>query len=375
MKVLITGSNGFIGKNLLQFLYERPDIQVVTFTRSNLFSELPSLLSGVSFVFHLAGVNRTDDPSDFKIGNSDLTSKLLGSVLSEMKISGQKIPIVFTSSTQALSNNPYGVSKLLAEDILSKFSSLHHVPVYIFRLPNVFGKWCRPNYNSVVATFCHNISHDLPIHVHDHSAPITLVHVDQIIANFLSLLDRVDHPFSSNCFISGLPEFRTTVGDLSTTIKTFRESRTSLLIDYVGVGFIRALYSTYMSYLPPASFSYKVPMHSDVRGVFVEMLKTPDSGQFSFFTAHPGVTRGGHYHHTKTEKFLVISGFARFHFRHIQTGESYLLDTSGDCFEIVESIPGWAHDISNIGESELVVMLWANEIFDMDRPDTFSFPL
>ena len=245
-------------------------------------------------------------------------------------------------------------------------------PVYVFRLPNVFGKWCKPNYNSAVATFCHNIAFGLPIKINDSSALINLVYVDDVINRFVSIMDGA---LVKEVYCDINPVYEVTVGSLAEKIHGFKASRNTLVTERVGTGLDRALHSTYLSYLPPKDFSYGLVKHGDARGVFVEMLKTKDSGQFSYFSAHPGVTRGGHYHHSKTEKFLVLKGEALFKFRHIMTDEFYELKTSGQEPTVVETVPGWTHDITNIGEDEMFVMLWANEIFDREHPDTFARPL
>lgn len=375
MKVLITGANGFVGKNLRLRLSERKDVQVACFTREQKPEQLLDLLQDVDFVFHLAGVNRPQDPKEFTVGNADLTRALCAAVTSVAQAAGKKIPILFASSTQAAQTNPYGRSKREAEEAVLAAGRDALVPTYIFRLPNVFGKWCKPNYNSVVATFCHNIARDLPIQINDPQAAVTLVYVDDVLERFLQIMDGTDKASEPGGAEAVAPEYAITVGDLAQQIQAFRNSRTSLMTDRVGVGLMRALYATYVSYLPVKAFAYEVPLHADPRGVFVEMLKTPDCGQFSFFTAHPGVTRGGHYHHSKTEKFLVISGRARFRFRHMQTGQMHEVMTSGSKPEIVETVPGWTHDITNMGEDEMVVMLWANEVFDRARTDTFACPV
>mgnify|MGYP000855184771 CR=1 FL=1 len=375
MKVLISGANGFVGKNLQLHLAERPDVQVVCFTRNDDAVQLPALLQGVDFIFHLAGVNRPQEPQEFITGNVDLTQALCQVVCAMAEKTGKRVPIVYTSSTQVEHDNPYGQSKLKAEEALLAAGRSHQVPVHILRLPNVFGKWCKPNYNSAVATFCHNIARGLPIQVHDPVAPVTLAYVDDVIERFLQLMDGADAAAGPNGFAAVAPQYTTTVGELARQIQAFKDSRATLMSERVGTGLVRALYATYVSYLPLESFAYAVPHYADPRGVFVEMLKTPDAGQFSFFTAHPGITRGGHYHHSKTEKFLVIKGQARFKFRHMQTGQEHELVTTGDQPEIVETVPGWTHDITNIGASEMIVMLWANEIFDRTRPDTFACPL
>lgn len=368
MRVLVTGANGFIGKNLHMHLSELEGIEVVSFTRKHTEADLPSLLQNVEWVFHLAGINRPEDPSEFVTGNAGLTHALCNAI----KETGRMIPVVYTSSIQVERDNDYGTSKRAAEEALLELNQTKDCPVYIYRLPNVFGKWARPNYNSAVATFCHNIARDLPVQINDPSAIIQLVYIDDVVASFMALLEGVAQPTP---FANITPVYQISVGELADQLNRFKATRENLITEPVGTGLTRALYSTYVSYLPPESFTYTVPQHGDERGVFVEMLKTPDAGQFSFFTAHPGITRGGHYHHSKTEKFLVIKGEACFRFRHMLTGEFYELRTSGDKAEIVETVPGWTHDITNEGESELVCMLWANEIFDRERPDTFACPV
>ncbi len=375
MRVLITGANGFVGKNLRLHLAERKDVSVRCFDRENSVDELPGLVADVDFVFHLAGVNRPQDPKEFFTGNADLTQVLCEAITAVNNATGKKIPVIYTSSIQADRDNPYGQSKLGGEGALRALALSHAVPVHIFRLPNVFGKWCLPNYNSAVATFCHNIARGLPIQINDPAAPVTLVYVDDVVERFIQLMDGADAQMTQDGFSLMSPQYSTTVGELAQHIEAFKNSRETLVTEPVGNGFMRALYSTYVSYLPKEIFAYSVPQHGDPRGVFVEMLKTRDSGQFSYFTAHPGITRGGHYHHTKTEKFLVIKGDARFKFRHMQTGEAYELFTTGSKAEIVETVPGWTHDITNVGKDEMIVMLWANEIFDRERPDTFASPL
>lgn len=375
MRVLITGAQGFIGKSLQLFLAARSKVQVVQFTRNDSPETLPTLLSEADIVFHLAGVNRPHDPAEFKVGNVDLTHQLASALARVATESGRTVPVVYASSTQASQHNLYGNSKRAAEKTLFCIAEQYAVPVYVFRLPNVFGKWCKPNYNSVVATFCYNISRNLPIQINDPAAPLTLIYVDDVLEQFMAIIERRVSAPRPGEFVDLRDCYHTTVGELAEQLLSFRQSRETLLTDRVGRGLPRALYATYVSYLPIEAFAYDVPQHTDQRGLFVEMLKTPDCGQFSFFTAHPGVTRGGHYHHSKTEKFLVIKGQALFRFRHMQTGQRHQLQTSGDKAQIVETVPGWTHDITNIGEDEMVVMLWANEIFDPTRSDTYDSPL
>jgi UDP-2-acetamido-2,6-beta-L-arabino-hexul-4-ose reductase len=368
MRVLVTGANGFIGKNLMQHLAERTDIEVLTFNREDNPAQLQILLNDVDFVFHLAGINRPKIENEFIAGNVDLTKSLCDAI----GATGRSLPVVYTSSTQATQNNPYGTSKNNAESVLFAAHKSYGMPIHIFRLPNVFGKWSKPNYNSVVATFCHHVARDLTLQINDPLATLTLVYIDDVVERFIQLMDDAEPNLDAAGFEILSPQYTITVGELANQIRAFRESKSTLTTERVGAGLVRALYSTYLSYLPVDKFSYAVPMHDDPRGVFVEMLKTPDCGQFSCFTAHPGVTRGGHYHHSKTEKFLVIRGMARFKFRHVLTGEAYELVTSGNKAEIVETVPGWTHDITNIGNDEMIVMLWANEVFDRQKPDTYA---
>ncbi|QLI80506.1 capsular polysaccharide biosynthesis protein CapF [Chitinibacter fontanus] len=364
MKILITGANGFIGKNLQVHLKEAGYQEIICIDRESTTADLQEGLKNADFIYHLAGINRPKDITEFHAGNVGLTEEIIAG----LNALGRSVPIAYTSSIQAEIDNPYGASKSAAESVLREYQKRTGAAVYIYRLPNVFGKWCRPNYNSAVATFCHNTAHNLPITINDANAALRLVYIDDVCESFSSLLGS-KVPAGQ---VDVTTVYDTTVGFVAETLAKFRISRDTLITEAVGTGLVRALYSTYVSYLATDDFSYQVPSYGDARGVFVEMLKTPDCGQFSFFTAHPGITRGGHYHHTKTEKFLVIKGEARFGFRHILTGERVELITKGAESRIVETIPGWAHDITNIGQDEMVVMLWANEIFDRQKPDTIS---
>jgi UDP-2-acetamido-2,6-beta-L-arabino-hexul-4-ose reductase len=365
MKILLTGADGFIARNLRAALREREGFEVLPVTRGTDDTALQALVADADAVIHLAGVNRPQDPAEFATGNRDFTSRLC----ELLAATGWAIPVAFASSVQAERDNAYGQSKRAAEERLLEHAAGTRAPLVIYRLANVFGKWCRPNYNSAVATFCHNIARGLPVRIDDPDATVRLVYIDDVVAELLRFLEV---PPAGAGFSDVEPVYTATVGELVEQIRAFGAVRDGLVTERVGTGLVRALYSTYVSYLPPDAFSYAVPRHGDARGVFVEMLKTRDSGQFSFFTAHPGVTRGGHYHHTKTEKFLVVKGQARFRFRQILTDETYTIETRGEEPTIVETIPGWAHDITNIGEDEMVVMLWANEIFDRERPDTVA---
>ena len=365
MRIVITGADGFIGKNLRHRLRELGHADVLGITRAATDAQLTDALNTADIVYHLAGVNRPTDPAEFATGNADFTQRLCDMLAA----SGRPVPVVYTSSTQAALDNPYGRSKKAAEDALLAHAQRSGAPVHLYRLTNVFGKWARPHYNSAVATFCHNIARGLAITVNDPATPLQLVYVDDVIAAFASLLGA---QLTGNPWLEAGPVYRTTVGELAETIQGFAHSRDTLVSPRVGLGLVRALYSTYVSFLPPASFDYGLTRHADPRGEFVEMLKTPDCGQFSYFTAHPGITRGEHYHHSKTEKFLVIRGTAHFGFRHIETGDLHEVVTRGGDPRVVETVPGWTHNITNIGDDELIVMLWANEIFDREKPDTIA---
>jgi UDP-2-acetamido-2,6-beta-L-arabino-hexul-4-ose reductase len=367
MTVVVTGAHGFIGQNLRVRLKEGGH-DVIALGSASSETDLQTAASKATIVFHLAGVNRPQTDDAFEPGNAG-TTRILCDALAK---AGNRSPIILASSTQATRDNPYGRSKRGAEDALFAHAQASGAAVRVFRLPNVFGKWARPNYNSAVATFCHNVARGLPITVNDPTAALSLVHVDDVCDAFLALMAE---PIEGASFAEVAPVHATTVGAVADAIRGFAESRATLVTDRVGTGLTRAIYATYVSYLEPDAFAYTVPRHADPRGVFVEMLKTPDSGQFSYFTAGPGVTRGQHYHHAKTEKFLVLRGRARFGFRHIVTGHRHEIVTEGGEATIVETIPGWTHDITNIGDDEMIVMLWANEIFDRARPDTIAEPV
>ena len=365
MRVLVTGADGFVGKNLCQRLADLGRDEVVGIVRGSPPGSLEQAAAAADAVVHLAGVNRPPDPADYLAGNAGVTADVCRAVAA----TGRRVPVLYSSSTQAALDNPYGRSKRDAENVLLAHAEATGSPVHIFRLTNVFGKWSRPNYNSAVATFCHNIARGLPVAVNDPAAPLRLVYVDDVVDAFLAVLAD---PSAGGGFREAGPVYATTVGEVVEVLEAVHAGRETLLTPRVGTGLLRALHSTFVSFLPVESFAYAVPCHGDPRGEFVEMLRTSDSGQFSYFTAHPGITRGGHYHHTKTEKFLVVRGTARFGFRHVLTGERHEITVRGGQGSIVETAPGWAHDVTNIGDDELIVMLWANELFDRNRPDTIA---
>jgi len=368
MRVLVTGADGFVGRNLRVRLAEAKRFEVLAHRRADGDAALAGLAARADAVVHLAGVNRPPSEDEFERGNVGSVRALCEALAAAGR---RDVPVVLSSSTQAGRDTPYGRSKLAGERTLREAAAAGTVVPYVHRLPNVFGKWSRPNYNSAVATFCHNLARGLPIEVHDRSAALTLVYVDDVVDAFVDVLDGRGAPDAEGlCHVP--VQYRCTVGQLADTIEGFARDRRALRIGRVGTGLERALYATFVSFLPGDAFAYPVPRHADPRGVFVEMLKTPDAGQFSFFTAHPGITRGGHYHHSKTEKFLVIQGRARFRFRHLLTDERRELTVDGAEPQVVDTVPGWTHDITNVGDREMIVMLWANEVFDPQRPDTVA---
>lgn len=361
-RVLVTGANGFIGTNLVIRLGEIPDIEISYFVRGNSIKMLADLVASADVVIHLAGENRPNDLADFARNNIDLTSALCDAIQNTQR----NIPLIFASSVQAEYNNPYGQSKLAAERVIEDFVAKTDNSAIIYRLVGVFGKFCKPNYNSVVATFCYNVARGLPIQISDPDFILELAYIDDVVDELINALEITRSGLSWGVVSQ---THTISLGRLAEQIGVFDDCRSSLISERVGVGLIRALYSTYISYLPVEKFVYDLTPHKDKRGMFVEMLKTPDSGQFSFFTIAPGITRGSHYHHSKTEKFLVVSGTARMRFRHLVTGETCELVLSSTKPQVMDTIPGWVHDITNIGDSDAIVMLWANEIFDSENPD------
>ena len=365
LKILITGSRGFIGKNLTLHLNEMGVHDVLTYNRGDNPDMLPTLIEQSDVIMHLAGEMRPIDNDELFTANVGLTEK----ICTIIKNTDKKKILLLASSIQADQDNLYGLSKLQAEQLVIELSNETGSQVIVYRLQHVFGKWCKPNYNSVIATFCFNISRGIPIKINDPDAIIKPVYIDDVVSEFIKAINNSIDGFSRG---KVLPEYEITIGELAHQINGFKNSRDILISGRTGVGLTRALYSSYVSYLAPDNFSYCIPVYSDARGSFVEILKTIDTGQFSYFTALPGVTRGSHYHHTKTEKFLVVSGKARFGFRNIIDDECVEIFTSGDIPKVVETIPGWAHDITNVGENDMVVILWANEIYDQNHPDTIA---
>ncbi|BDU70448.1 capsular polysaccharide biosynthesis protein Cap8F [Geothrix oryzae] len=363
--VLVTGANGFVGSNLCAALKYRKDVNLLTYDVNDPLDALPERVLAASAIVHLAGINRPEHPKEFLAGNVNLTTQLV----QILQTAGKSTPLILSSSTQAALANPYGESKLAAEEAVFEYSRATGTSVFVYRLPNLFGKWCRPNYNSVVATFCHNIAHKLPIQINNPDAPLDLVYIDDLIDAFCQALEGravMNGPF---CTVPVV--YKTTVGNLADRIRAFASSRDDLSIPPMDDPFTRKLYSTYLSALPTDQFSYPIKMHRDSRGSFTEFLKTPDRGQVSVNISHPGITKGNHWHHTKNEKFLVVSGTGVIRFRKLGTQEVIEYRVSGEKLEVVDIPPGYTHNITNIGECDMVTIMWVNEPFDRDRPDTW----
>ncbi len=363
MKVLITGANGFIGKNMIEYL-KRLNVDIYIFTRKNNINELENYINNVEFIFHFAAVNRPENENDFYKYNIDLTQEIIDLILKNKK----KIPILFTSSLQVVSkNNNYAKSKKQAEKIIEKYAKENNVDCFIYRLPNVFGKWSKPNYNSVIATWCYNITRDKPIQVNDRNIELNLVYVGDVVHSFANKLYR-SQDNKLYCKIDTV--YKKTLGEIEDLLYQFKKSRETLLVPNIADGFERVLYATYLSFLPKDKFSYKLKGYKDERGVFYEILKTQKSGQLGISTTKPGVMRGNHYHNTKNEKFLVIKGKALIELRDIFSNEIIQYNVSQEELEIVEMIPGYTHNITNTGNEEMVLLIWANENYDPNKPDT-----
>lgn len=365
--VLITGAKGFIGKNLCVVLKRRADVELIEFDIDSPEGLLDESLSKVDVIFHLAGVNRPERVEEFTEGNFDLTMR----ICSTLKRLGRKPLLLLSSSMQASLDNPYGVSKRQAEEEVFAFGEKTGAQIAVFRLPGVFGKWCRPNYNSVVATFCHNIAHDLPIAISDPAKEIQLVYIDDVVRSFVDVMDGMP-PFTEGKYCQVKPTYRITLGALVQTIQNFRESRISLTVPDVSNPLVHALYATYISYLPTDAFAYALTQRTDPRGELAELLKSPHIGQIFVSRTRPGITRGHHYHDTKVEKFVVLEGDAVIRFRQILGGDIIEYPVSGHAFCVVDIPPGYTHSIENVGNKDLIVLFWADEIFNPDIPDTFG---
>ena len=371
--ILITGAGGFVGKNLVATLRTAGYTDLMLFEKDDTPETLADYCRRAAFVVHLAGINRPTDPSEFYTGNAGLTDTLLAN----LEAAGNTAPVLVTSSTQAELDNDYGKSKRQAEEAIFAHRRRTGATVYVFRMPGVFGKWCRPNYNSVVATFCHNVAHGLPIQVWDSAFSLPLVYIDDVVACILAAFDgdvMMDRSATPICRMHPIHEV--TLGRLAELIQGFAAGRTSLAVPDLAPGsFEKKLYSTYLSYLPSDQFSYPLEMHTDNRGSFTEFLRSPERGQVSINISHPGIVKGNHWHHTKNEKFLVVKGEGVIRFRNIFSKEVIEYHVSGDKLEVVDIPCGYTHNIENVGTEDMVTVMWANEAFDPDHPDTFFEPV
>lgn len=362
MNILITGAKGFIGQNLIAHLKENSIYHLLPYDQDSTQEELDTYTKLADVVVHLAGVNRPEDPKDFMDGNFGFTSTLIQHLAKHHN----QAPIILSSSIQATLNNPYGISKKAGENLLIQYGHDHDVKIYIYRFPNVFGKWCRPNYNSVVATFCYNIAHGLPITISNPENELHLVYIDDVISVIVELIEKG----SSEIFQSVHPIHPVKLGILADLIQSFRASRSARSIPKTDDPLTKKLYSTYLTYLPIDEFKYPLKMNIDHRGSFTEVIKTLDRGQISINISKPGITKGNHWHHTKNEKFLVVYGKGIIRFRHVITQEVIEYPVSGELLEVVDIPPGYTHNIENIGDTDMVTLMWVNEIFDPSHPDT-----
>jgi len=363
-RVVVTGARGFIGRNLMVALGRHDDVEAAGFDVDDPPEALWAALSGVEVVFHLAGVNRPQDPAEFQTANVEFTAKLCR----HMDEAGVRPAVVFASSIQAQLDNPYGASKLAAEGVLAAWSSAGGGPVAMFRLPNVFGKWGRPSYNSVVVTFCHNVARGVPIRVDDPHAAMKLVHVDDVVAAFLQVFEAPPRGVERRTVT---PVTEITVGELAARVQAFRGAQHSPDLPDLSGHFARALFSTYLSYLEPVELVFDLDVRADERGDLAELVREPHAGQIFVSRTHPGITRGNHYHDTKVERFLVIAGDGLVRLRPFGGDEVREYRVGGAVPQAVIIPPGTVHSIENVGQTEMVTLFWADEVFDPSRPDTY----
>lgn len=386
MKVLVTGAKGFVGRNLCLTLEQMPDIEVLKYDLGD-EPKLDGYAAECDFVMHLAGVNRPKDPAEFKTGNTVFTEDILEKLAARQN----PPPVLLSSSIQAALDNDYGKSKAAAEDAVRAYGEKTGAPVFVYRLANVFGKWCRPNYNSAVATWCYNIAHDLPIMVRDPAATVTLVYIDDVVRSFVECLAAKDAESAKNMrcedscsmrplrslrlneILSVEPSYTRSLGEIVELIKSFHDEPNTLMVPDQQDGFTKKLYSTYLAALPEEKFCYPLTMHSNDRGSFTEVLHSAERGQVSVNVSKPGITKGQHWHHTKHEKFLVVSGKGEINFRMADdpNAKTITYKVSGEKLEVVRIPPGYTHNIVNIGDTDMVTLMWANEVFDPERHDTF----
>lgn len=365
MRILVTGARGFIGRNLIVHLQQKPVDAVWGFDRENSPAELDGWLAEADFIFHLAGVNRPPTEDEFQTGNVELTAQ----ICDRLGALGKSTPLVLASSTQAELDNPYGRSKRAAEEAASRYANETGARVLVYRLTNVFGKWCRPHYNSVVATFCHNIARDLPIAISDPARELNLVHVDDVVAAFCRELEETTQGGGLFYRDAG-PIHRVSLGQLAETLQGFRQMRRTLVAPDFSDAFAHKLYGTFLSYLEPDDFAYDLTQRSDPRGSLAEFIKSPTLGQIFVSRTKPGVTRGNHFHHVKAEKFLVLEGEAIIRFRHILRDDVVEYSVRGEDYRVLDIPTGYTHSIENVGQGDLITLFWASEVFDPNQPDT-----
>lgn len=363
-KCLVTGANGFVGRNLCIHLENRDDVEVLKFDIDNTNKELHDFCLDADFIFHFAGINRPKTDDEFEKGNVSLTSE----IVNILKNADKKTPILVSSSTQAALDNPYGISKKNAEDVVLEYGK--DASSYVYRFPNLFGKWCRPNYNSVVATFCYNIAHDLEIKINNESHLLTLCYIDDVVKECMKCLDGNKKP-ASDGFCHAETSYQITLGELAEKISSFKDIRKTGVLPDMSDNFTRLLHSTYLSYLEEDDFSYFPTLKSDDRGWLFEIIKQPSFGQIFVSITKPGVTRGNHYHHSKVEKFTVVQGEATISFRKIDNDEIFEYKVSGTNPEVVDIPPGYTHNIENTGDTDVLTLFWVCEMFDPENPDTY----
>lgn len=376
MKILITGANGFLGKNLIAELQNiregktkyypiNQTLEIIPYDTDSNPEDFDVYCKEANFVFHLAGVNRPENPEEFMKGNFGFTSELL----EKLKYYKNTCPVMISSSTQAALDNAYGLSKKAGEQLIVDYASQTGAKIFIYRFPNVFGKWSRPNYNSAIATFCHNIAHNLPIQVNDPEVTLRLVYIDDVVNELISALLGKENRNGEFCEVSEV--YTVKLGEIVDLLYSFKASRENRSIPDMSDPFVKKLYATYTSFLPENEFSYPLKMNVDQRGSFTEIIRTADRGQFSVNISKPGVVKGQHWHHTKSEKFCVVSGRGVIRFRKIDSEEVLEYFVSGDKIEVVDIPVGYTHNIENLGDTDLVTFMWCNELFDSERPDTY----
>ena len=365
MRILVTGAKGFVGKNLIAELKNKNNTEIYECDIETTDSELEEYTKKCEFVFHLAGVNRPQNEEEFMKGNFGFTSILL----EKLQKHNNKSTVVITSSIQAKLDNPYGKSKKAGEDLMFAYAKQTGAKAIVYRLPNVFGKWCRPNYNSAVATFCNNIARDLPITVNDPNVVMNLVYIDDVVQELIDALEGKEHMQDEFAYIPTVHTVK--LGEIVEIIKSFKASRKDLMLPNMKDEFSKKLYSTYLSYLPEDEFNYQLKMNVDNRGSFTEMFKTEERGQVSVNISKPGIIKGNHWHNTKNEKFIVVSGTGVIRFRKVDSDKVIEYHVSGEKLEVIDIPVGYTHNIENVGDTDMVTIMWANELFNPDKPDTY----